>query len=550
MRPRLTLILAFAGLVLLPGTASASSQVVQPAGLDVARQVRSDFPPRPSEPRREPRAFPPRPSNRAALARAKRRAAGDPTNGSGGGPLAPASVESNWEGLAWDDNVAANLGTPPDSTGAIGPSHYFEHVNSVVRLYNRNSLAAVNTAQLDVFTGPTGRDVFDPQVVWDQEAQRWFYVAISDDGRAGDSGANFLLFGWSRDANAGGGFGDASWCRYAISTGSELDDYPKLGTSGDHIIIGSNVFNPGFASSRIWALPKPTNGQTSCPTSFGIPFFGSPASPLETADGDLVFTPVPAHSVSSAGGAGYVVAADDPFEQVGTIANELMVWQVGGTLASPTLVEVGEVGVSSFTVPANAPQPNPGKTLDTLDARLTQAIAQPDPAAAGAEAVWTQHTIDGPGAPSVVRWYELLPGQCAAGVCPAAALRQQGTVSDSSAYIFNGAISPTSAGDAAAINYNRGSSSELVSLRVQSRQSADSLGTMGSEQTIQTSSNVMVDFSCSPEPCRWGDYAGASPDPVDATLVWGSSQYNGAAGPAPNKLGWRTRNFAVAPATP
>ena len=53
-----------------------------------------------------------------------------------------------------------------------------------------------------------------------------------------------------------------------------------------------------------------------------------------------------------------------------------------------------------------------------------------DPDVAGAKGVWTQHTVDGPGTPSVVRWYELVPSLCNGTTCPAAALKQAGTVSD------------------------------------------------------------------------------------------------------------------------
>jgi hypothetical protein len=159
--------------------------------------------------------------------------------------------------------------------------------------------------------------------------------------------------------------------------------------------------------------------------------------------------------------------------------------------------------------------------------------------------VWTQHTINGAGGRSVVRWYELLPGNCSAGTCPASAKRQEGNVSSTTDFVFNGAISPTTAGNSAMIDVNEGSSADRVSVRVQSRIGTDALGTMGNESTLITSSATDGDFSCSP--CRWGDYAGASPDPSDPSLVWGSSQYNGTASAPPNKLGWRTYNFAVSP---
>src|SRR5207302_3821998 len=49
--------------------------------------------------------------------------------------------------------------------------------------------------------------------------------------------------------------------------------------------------------------------------------------------------------------------------------------------------------------------------------------------------------------------------------------------------------------------------------------------------------------NCTTNPCGWGDYSGASPDPASAVVVWGSNQLMG-----PVFLGyaqWTTRNFAI-----
>lgn len=532
-----------AGLLLSSlGAASASAKTLEPSGKAVANRVGASFF-KASPGAAEPRAFPLRTEHPTRLDHLKQKAARQSGTGPPQAPLSPASVPAQWDGLLWSDNTASNLGTPPDTTGAIGPSYYLEMVNSVVRPYSRTTLAPLGIAQLDVFSGPSGRSVFDPQVQWDQEANRWFYTAISNDGDT-TATKNFMVFGWSKDANPTGDLTSSSWCRFAINTGVVLDDYPKLGHDANHIIIGSNVFTGNtFNGARIWALPKPANGSTACPTSFKIPFFGyngTAGSGLKTADNDTVFTPVPANTVNPTGGSGYVVAADD-----GGTSNQIMVWHVGGTSTTPTLVQDGNITVTNYSVPANVPQPGTARTLDSLDARLTQAVENPDPDASGAEAVWTQHTINGAGGRSVVRWYELIPSNCSAGSCPLSAKRQEGNVSSTTDFVFNGAISPTTAGNSAMIDFNQGSSTNLVSVRVQSRVGTDTLGTMGSESTLITSSVIDRDFSCSP--CRWGDYAAASPDPSNSSLVWGSNQYNGTASAPPNRLGWRTYNFAVSP---
>jgi hypothetical protein len=65
---------------------------------------------------------------------------------------------------------------------------------------------------------------------------------------------------------------------------------------------------------------------------------------------------------------------------------------------------------------------------------------------------------------------------------------------------------------------------------------------------LGTSSAADEDFTCSAPngpPCRWGDYAGATPDPLNDQAVWGSNQLNG---PQTTDPAWLTRNFALADA--
>ena len=69
----------------------------------------------------------------------------------------------------------------------------------------------------------------------------------------------------------------------------------------------------------------------------------------------------------------------------------------------------------------------------------------------------------------------------------------------------------------------------------------------GAETTLAQNDNIDQDFSCGDggSPCRWGDYAGASPDPQDDDVVWGSNQLNG--NPNGDDPRWITRNFALQP---
>jgi hypothetical protein len=525
-----SLALGVAALALVaPGTAAAKA--IQPSGrLQAEPADATQVTPGPGH-RRAHTPVVPDPDllrhGKAAAAQGRGPASG---GGEGVSPNAVVVGGLNQPGLGATDNSFANQGTPPDTTGAIGPAHYVEFVNSKVGVYGRSNLGLVGSRDLDAFAGRSGDDVFDPQIQWDQQAGRWLYVADDIDS----VGRNFLAFGWSKTSDPTDLVG--GWCRFAVSTdvggGRFLEDYPKLGHDNVHILFGTNsVRGNGFYTAHIYSLPKPAAGDTSCTTPT-LTSFGSPFNPLTTSDGDLVLTPVAVNTADSSG-AGYVVAADSPFFV--TSPSQVMAWHVGGSASSPTLFPDGNLNVTPYDFPANVPQPGTSFVIDSADARLTQAVAHADPGAGGAEAVWTQHTVDGSGGRSIVRWYELLPSSLT--------VRQLGTIQNASQFVFNGAISPAVNGTTAAINYNTGSSSQLVDIRAQSRLDTTALGQMTGEIVLGTSSANDIDFSCSSQnPCRWGDYAGASPDPANEQGIWGSNQLNG---PHTSDPAWLTRNFQL-----
>ncbi len=461
-------------------------------------------------------------------------------------PLAPVGQSAAGAGLG------ANGSSPSDSTGAIGTNHYIEFVNTAVGLYDR-SLAQISSVNLATFIGAASAATGDVQVQWDEQAQRWVYSSLELYGCGTSTCSdNRLAFGWSKGADVSGlTLANTDWCNFHLDTGTSLYDFPKLGHDVNFLTIGANVFdaNANFTTAAVVAVPMPASGDTSC-TAPAASIFGSKVRPLvhvAPIAGQPVFTPVPANT-TDASSTGYISAADSSGSYIG----EWHVVPTGGACVSgPCLVSDGEIaiptwagsGSGDFTVP----QPGGHQPVDALDGRLTQAVQHADPSAGGAEAVWTQHTTGSLSGRSVVTWFELLPGTCAAGTCTGTALHQQGTLSNASLYLFNAAISPTSHGDGAVVQYNTGSAATFIDVRAQSRNAADPLGAMSGELVLRGSTVADSDGTCvSPygPPCRWGDYPGASPDPADCSTVWGTSMLSGtvaSAGPPT----WVTQNFAL-----
>src|SRR5258708_17155576 len=154
-------------------------------------------------------------------------------------PSAPAAspAAALYNGLDQPGLSAADEGygaTPPDSTGAIGPTRYVEMVNQLVAVYDRNNLALISSQDLASFVGaPAGVSTSDPQIQWDAAANRWLYTEI---GFA--TGNNMLVFGWSKTSDpsdlANG------WCHYGVRTGRNLQDYPKPGHDAHFLDLGRN----------------------------------------------------------------------------------------------------------------------------------------------------------------------------------------------------------------------------------------------------------------------------------------------------------------------
>jgi len=214
-------------------------------------------------------------------------------------------------------------------------------------------------------------------------------------------------------------------------------------------------------------------------------------------------------------------------------------------LSAPSAVAVG-----SYQMPANAPQSGTTQLLDTMDTRLTHAVAGYDPRL-GATAIWTAHAVFG-GAGSEDRWYEI-----SASGTPA--LSQTGKVSDALLYVFNGAISPDRASDDATdvsaltgrnmvIGFNTSSASTYAAIQMVSKRGT---GAQSGAVLVKQSLGPNVDFSCGsslPNVCRWGDYGGATPDPLTSAggQVWLSAEWNNPATDGSTPV-WQTWSWSARP---
>ena len=133
---------------------------------------------------------------------------------------------TNFAGL--DQNSGVN---PPDTDGAVGPSHLMAMLNSGVLIQLKDGTTISSTTNLSIWWTNVGgfSSAFDPRIHYDPFSQRWIAVALTDAGSYSSS----LLIGVSQTSDPSG-----AWYRWRLHTndGCWLD-FPRVGFNGSKIAV-------------------------------------------------------------------------------------------------------------------------------------------------------------------------------------------------------------------------------------------------------------------------------------------------------------------------
>jgi hypothetical protein len=453
----------------------------------------------------------------------------------GGGSPSPAAAQraptapTGWTGVR-DPSTA-----PPDATGAVGETRFIALVNRKFAIYDKSSTDPIKSGTLNHFAGvPAANTTTHPQIIWDPQTSRFYYLMLT----VPSATDNRLAFGFSTTANPSR---PADFCHYQVEGyGDQVPDYPKLGDSRYFLLMGVSASHPdfGFIRGDSLAVTKPPSG-SACPdpASLGLTFVPDLLNP----DGTQTFTPVAVNSTDTAN-AGWMIATPNSRP-----ANSLTLFKV--TRNPDGTANIQNPGsrqrVPLYDVPADAPQKNSTNLLDTLDGRLTNAVSAIDPSQGGRQALWTQHTVAG-GAGAEVRWYEFnITGS---------GMLQSGEVTDPSTYNFNAAVSPDRAvdattaqfGDGMVMGYSSSSPTLFPQVRMVSKVGA---APQSPEVLVKSSGTFYRGPDCVGSLCRWGEYAGATPDPTPVSgpsRVWLVNQFAFNPG-VPTASGWRPWNWIAVP---
>lgn len=424
--------------------------------------------------------------------------------------LAP-SAGSSFEGVGTGLPGSVVNSAPPDTNGDVGPSHYFQIVNSMFAVFNKSGGVVYGPAQTKTLWAGFGggcetNNDGDATVQYDPLADRWVVSQFSVSTKP-----YLQCVAVSRTGDPTG-----AYARYSFNYGNvAFPDYPKLGVWPDAYYTTFNIFNNGttFAGAKLCAYDRTAM------------IAGGPATQqcfnTDVNHGGILPSDLDGSTPPPAGSPNYML-------EFGT--NSLNMWKfhvdwsnsAGSTFTGPTAIPVAAFTAACSGGGACIPQPGTSNKLDSLADRLMYRLAYRN--FGDHESLVVDHSVAA-GTSTGIRWYELRnPGGTPQ-------VYQQSTYAPDATSRWMGSAAMDASGDLA-VGYSASSTSVRPSIRYTGRLASDPLNTLGAEATMLTGTGSQTGGLH-----RWGDYSSISVDPADDCTFWYTTEYLSASG----SFNWRTR---------
>jgi hypothetical protein len=474
--------------------------------------------------------------------------------------LAIPPPSTSFDGLSNQDNFNA-FGfrlSPPDPDGDVGPNHYVQQVNLLVRVYDKTGAPLTPPFKLSSLWASAGltdacatTDDGDPIVLYDALADRWLLSQF-----ALPSFPNPPYFECIAISKSGDPTGQ--YFVYTFNTpGNEMPDYPKLGVWPEAYYMTTNQFtNAGpFNGAGFFAFEraKMLAGDPSAALLYTSMTEGCPACLIggvlpSDLDG---LTPPPA-------GAPNVFAMFLATEFADPL-DGLRLWNVSANFDTTTLTITDRaespVAVAAFDPRspagrADIEQPPPALSTHALDAisdRLLYRLAYRN--FGTHQSLVVNHTVNvGTGVTQAthqagVRYYELRSTGGAFSV------NEQATFAPDTDNRWMVSAAQDNQGNLA-VGYTVSSLTTFPSIRYAGRLATDPAnGLFQGEASLVAGTGVQRSTGS-----RWGDYSRMAIDPVDDCTFWYTNEYYTAASQASSTVGWLTHigkfKFAECTAVP
>ncbi len=445
------------------------------------------------------------------------------------------SPSLSFDGLANKDNVDAYglLIIPPDMNGDVGPDHYVQIVNSLVRIYDKNGAASTPPMRIsDIFaslnTPCSTRNDGLPNVQYDTLADRWLISQIC---------SNFPPF---RQLVAISRTGDPTGQYYLyefVMPNTRQHDFPKFGVWPDAYYMSSDEFlGSDYVGSGAFAFDRKKMLAGDATASYI--YFNLPAPPPIRRGGLL---PADLDGLRSPGTGSPGIFAGYTATEYGSAQDAIRLFNFHADFANPlnsTFTERPEspIAVTAFdpTSPEGRPdimQPAPGERLDSVSDRLNHRLAYRNFVTHESLVVnqTARTTPLGQTYRAGVRVYELR--RSGGAFTPVVQI----TIGDTFSSRWVGAAALDHQGNLA-VGYNTVSDEKQPSIKFTGRLATDPAGTFRDERTLVDGTGVQRAFGW-----RWGEYSGLTVDPVDDCTFWITNGYYTLESQEFSDFGWLTR---------
>ncbi|MCU7370315.1 hypothetical protein PEC18_05375 [Paucibacter sp. O1-1] len=293
-----------------------------------------------------------------------------------------------FEGL---DRFNFGSGSPPDTSGDVGPTYYIQTVNSSVGIFRKSDgfMEAGFSFNTFMSQGNFGNlcdtaNFGDPVVLYDTFEDRWIIsdFAFLTDGGGNAIGPAFQCIAASMSGNPLTG----GWNFYSRQVSDSLNDYPKFGIWPDGLYMSANMFNFGggsFRNARVWAFNK-AQMYAGAPTAQVVSF--------DVGGGDVTLLPGNARLQTGTPPPGRpnLFISTQLFLNAVTVYKFHVDWQ-NISLSTFTGPDTPLSATSWPTFAAGVPQPGTATLLDSLSNRAMMQNQYTN--FGGTESLWVSHTV-------------------------------------------------------------------------------------------------------------------------------------------------------------
>ena len=458
--------------------------------------------------------------------------------------LSPAPSTS-FDGISNADNANAAFGglgrvLPPDTNGDVGPNHYVQTVNTLVRIYQKTGAPVGNPFLMStLFTAlPAGNacrtsDDGDPVVLYDELADRWMISQFATVANPN----NHQCIAISKTGNPAGQY----YVYDFMMVNNKFNDYPHFGVYPDAYYMTDNQFNQAgtaFLGGGVFAFNR-QKMIAGDPTANYIYF------DLATNDGGMLPADADGLVPPPAGAPGYF--AQFTANEFGDPSDAMRVWEFHADFSTPANSTFTQRADSPVTVAAFDPrapnsrnvieQPSPGASLDVISDRLMNRMQYRN--FGTHESLIISHSVNvGPtpttaaGHQGAVRYYELrrnLPGGNFT-------IPEQATFAPDTHNRWMPSAAMDNQGNLA-VGYSVSSTTVHPSIRYAGRLAGDPANSLAQGETTLVAGTGVQTHSSG----RWGDYSSMNVDPTDDCTFWYTTEYYTAASQASSTAGWLTR---------